>query len=164
MSDEELKKAQFFFDFVVKADRITEQSNERVLKKIHGVLTLASTLIPIVFGLGYFVLTQTKEWKIFSPIFASLVIFLLAIARGILLLKPKQFFYVDVLELINKYKNEALPFIINKSAVTWADIINHNHSVINSREKGINQMLMLIALGFIVLTVTFLALGISMMK
>jgi hypothetical protein len=32
MSDEELKKAQFFFDFVAKADHITEQSNERVLK------------------------------------------------------------------------------------------------------------------------------------
>jgi len=164
MSDEELKKAQFFFDFVVKADHITAQSNERVLKKIHGVLTLASTMIPIVFGLGYFVLTQTREWIIFFPIFGSLVVFLLAIARGILLLKPKQFFYVNVLDLINKYKDNPLPFIINKSAVTWADIVNHNHDVINSREKGIKQMLILIALGFIVLAVTFLGLGISIMN
>ena len=164
MSDEELKKARFFFDFVVEADHITGQSNERVLKKIHGVLTLASTMIPIVFGLGYFVLTQTKEWIVFFPIFVSLITFLSAIARGILLLKPKQFFYVNVLDLIDKYKDESLPFIINKSAVTWADIINHNHDVINSREKGINQMLMLIALGFIVLAITFLGLGISIIN
>jgi hypothetical protein len=164
MSDEELEKAQFFFDFVVKADHITAQSNERVLKKIHGVLTLASTLIPIVFGLGYFVLSQTKQWTIFFLIFASLVIFLLAIARGILLLRPKHFFYVNVLDLITKYKDEPLSVIINKSAVTWADIVNDNHDAINSREKGINQMLILIALGFIVLAVTFLALGVSTMK
>jgi hypothetical protein len=163
MSDEELKKAQFFFDLVVKSDHIAEQSNEHVLKKIYGVLTLASGLIPLVFGLGYFVLTQTKEQVIFFPIFVSLVIFLLAMARGILLLKPKWFLYVDVLDAINKYKGESLPYIINKSAVTWADTINHNHSVINSREKGISQMLILITLGFIVLVVTFLALGISMM-
>lgn len=164
MSDEELKKAQFFFDFVVKADNITAQSNERVLKKIHGVLTLASTMIPIVFGLGYFVLSQTKEWTVFLPIFVSLLIFLVAIARGILLLRPKQFYYVNVLDLINKYKDESLPYILNKSAVTWADIINHNHDVVNSREKGINQMLILIALGFIVLAIAFLGLGISMMN
>jgi len=164
MSDEELKKAQFFFDFVVKADNITAQSNERVLRKIHGVLTLASALIPVVFGLGYFVLTQTKEWIVFSPIFVSLVMFLVAIARGILLLRPQHFFYVNVLDLINKYKDEPLSVIINKSAVTWADIINDNQDAINSREKGINQMLILIALGFIVLAIAFLGIGILMVN
>ena len=156
MSDEELKKAQFFFDFAAKADQITEQSNERVLKKIHGVLTLASTLVPVVFGLGYFVLSQTKQQVTVIPIFLSLILFLLAIARGIFLLKPKQFFYVDVLKLIEKYKDETLSFIINKSAVSWADIVNDNQTVINSREKGINQMFMLIALGLILLAVAFL--------
>jgi len=156
MSDEELKKAQFFFDFVAKADHITEQSNERVLKKTHGVLTLASTLVPVVFGLGYFVLSQTKQQATVIPIFLSLILFLVAIARGTFLLKPKQFFYVDVLKLIEKYKDETLTFIINKSAVSWADIVNDNQTLINSKEKGINQMLILITLGLILLAVAFL--------
>ena len=160
MSDEELKKAQFFFDFVAKTDHITEQSNERVLKKTHGVLTLASALVPIVFGLGYFVLSQTKQQVAVVPIFLSLILFLLAIARGIFLLKPKQFFYVDVLKLIEKYKDEPLSVIINKSAVSWADIVNDNQTVINSREKGINQMLILIALGLILLAIAFLTIAI----
>jgi hypothetical protein len=162
MSDEELKKAQFFFDFVAKADEIATQSNERILKKILGVLTLASALIPAVFGLGYFVTTQTKEWIIFLPIFVSLVMFLGAIARGIFLLKPKFFFCVNVLDLIGKYKDESLPVIINKSAVTWADIVGDNHDAVNSRGKGINQMLILIALGFLILALAFLGIGISM--
>lgn len=160
MSDEELKKAQFFFDFVAKADHITEQSNERVLKKIHGVLTLASTLVPVVFGLGYFVLSQTKQQATVIPIFLSLILFLVAIARGIFLLKPKQFFYLDVLKLIEKYKDETLTFIINKSAVSWADIVNDNQTLINSKEKGINQMLILITLGLILLAVAFLTIAI----
>jgi len=156
MSDEELKKAQFFFDFVAKADHITEQSNERVLKKIYGVLTLASTLVPVVFGLGYFVLSQTKQQATVIPIFLSLILFLVAISRGIFLLKPKQFFYVDVLKLIEKYKDETLTFIINISAVSWADIVNDNQTLINSKEKGINQMLILITSGLILLAVAFL--------
>jgi hypothetical protein len=156
MNDEELKKAQFFFDFVAKADHKTEQSNERVLKKIHGVLTLASTLVPVVFGLGYFVLSQTKQQATAIPIFLSLILFLVAIARGIFLLKPKQFFYLDVLKLIEKYKDETLTFIINKSAVSWADIVNDNQTLINSKENGINQMLILITLGLILLAVAFL--------
>jgi hypothetical protein len=63
---------------------------------------------------------------------------------------------VDVLKLIEKYKDETLSFIINKSAVSWADIVNDNQTVINSREKGINQMLMLITLGLILLAIAFL--------
>ena len=156
MSDEEIKKAQFFFDFVKETDRITEQSNERVLRKIHGVLTLASTLVPVVFGLGYFVLSQTKQQVTVIPIFLSLILFLVAIARGIFLLNPKRFFYLDVLKLIEKYKDETLSFIINISAVSWADIVNENQTLINSREKGINQMFVLIALGLILLAIAFL--------
>jgi len=156
MSDEELKKAQFFFDFVAKADHVTKQSNERVLKKISGVLTLASTLVPAVFGLGYFVLLQTKQQVTVIPIFLSLILLLLAIVRGIFLLKPTRFFDVDVLKLIEKYKAEPLSVIINKSAVSWADIVNDNQTLINSREKGINQMLILITLGLILLAVAFL--------
>lgn len=162
MSDEELRKAQFFFDFVAKADNITAQSSERVLKKIFGVLTLASATIPVVFGLGYFVLSQTKEWIVFLPILVSLVMFLAAIARGVLLLRPRLFFYVNVLDLIGKYKNEPLSVIINKSAVTWADIVNNNCDMINSRGKGVSQMLILIAVGFLVLAIAFLGIGISM--
>jgi hypothetical protein len=156
MSDEELKKAQFFFDFVAKADDATEQSNERLLKKINGVLTLASTLVPIVFALGYFVLSQTKQQVTVIPIFLSLILFLLAIIRGIFLLKPDQFFHMDVLKLIEKYKDETLTFIINKSAVSWADIVNDNQTLINSRERGINQMFILITLGLIILAVAFI--------
>ncbi len=156
MSNEELQKAQFFFDFVAKADHITEQANERVLKKIHGVLTLASTLVPVVFGLGYFVLSQTKQQLTVIPIFLSLILFTLSIARGISLLKPKQFFYPDVLKIIQKYKDEALVNVINLSAVSWADIVNDNQDLINSKEKGINQMLVLITLGLILLSIAFL--------
>ena len=164
MSDEELKKAQFFFDFVAKVDHIAEKSNERLSKKIHGTLTVVSGMIPLVFGFGYFILAQTKEWVVFIPLFLSIIMFLLALVRGILLLKPKWFLYVDVLEIINKYKDEPLTYIINKSAVTWADTVNHNISVVNSREKGLSQILILVALGLIVLAVTFLTLGISMLN
>lgn len=156
MSDEELKKAQFFFDFVAKADNVTEQSNERLLKKIHGVLTLASTLVPVVVGLGYFVLSQTKQQATVIPIFLSLILFLLAITRGIILLKPKQLVHMDVLKLIENYKDKPLSYIVNISAVSWADMVNDNQKLINSKEKGINQMLILIASGLILLAIAFL--------
>jgi hypothetical protein len=67
-----------------------------------------------------------------------------------------QFFFVDVLKLIEAYKNEPLSVIINKFAVSWADMINDNQTVINSRAKGINQMLGLIASGLISLAIAFL--------
>ena len=155
MSEEEIRKAQFFFDFVAKSDDVTELSNERVTKKIHEVLTLASTLVPVVFGLGYFIISQTKQQVTVIPIFLSLIVFLLAIIKGVFLLKPKQLFHMDVLKLIEKYKDETLDYIINISAISWADMVNDNQIIINSKEKGINQMFILIALGLIVLAVAF---------
>ena len=162
MSEDEIRKAQFFFDFVAKADYVTEQSNEHVLKKINGVLTLASTLVPVVVGLGYFVLSQTKQLVTVIPIFISLILFLLAIARGIILLKPKQLFDIDVLKLIQKYKDETLSYIINISAVSWADMVNDNQELINSQEAGVNQMFILIVSGLILLAVAFLTTAIPL--
>ena len=162
MNEEELKKARFFFDFVAKIDHTTEKTNERLSKKIHGSLTVLSGIIPLLFGFGYFILSNTKQWTVFTLLFLSVVLFLLALIRGILLLKPKWFLYVDALEMITKYKDEPLSNLINKTAATWADTLNHNISVINSRERGLSQMLILIAIGLIILIITFLALSLTM--
>lgn len=163
-SKEELEKAKFFFELALESDQTIQKANERLTEKIRGVFTVASTLVPIVVGLGYFILKETKAYWLFLPIFTSLIMFLLAIGRGVLLHKPTDFLFVDPLTIMMKYKKKSLRYVINKSASTWSDTVVHNSEVINSKENGLNQMLIFITVGLVILAVSFLLLVISMIN
>jgi len=69
---EELEKAQFFYDFVSKIDPYVQQTSDRLYKKVHESVAIASTLIPITFGLGYFISEKTQYSMIFLPIAISI--------------------------------------------------------------------------------------------
>lgn len=161
-SKEELDKAKFFFDLALESDQIIQQANERLTEKIRSFFAVASTLIPIVIGLGYFILKETDFHWIFVPIFLSLIMFLLAIARGTLLHKPTDFKFVNPLKMINSHNEKSLRYVVEKSATTWSDTVDHNKKVINSKESGLNQMLIFIGIGLLILAISFLALGIIM--
>lgn len=159
--EEKLEKAQFFFKLSLESDKILQHSNELLTEKIRGVFAVTSAIIPIVVGLGYFILKETNAHWIFIPIFASLLMFLVAIAIGVYLHKPTNFKVVNPEVIICKHKHKSLRYVINKSASTWADVVSHNRSVINSKEMSLNLMLIFLTLGLVILAVTFILLGVS---
>ena len=118
-------------------------------------VAIASTLIPITFGLGYFISEKTQHYMIFLPIAISIISFFIATIKGINLLRSKWLVYVDPLTLIRDHQEESLSFIINKSASSWSDTINKNIETINSKEGGFKWMLYFMIIGLLFLIIAF---------
>lgn len=162
MSQDELEKARFFYDSVAKLDEISTRAYERNKEKIHIILGVLSTVIPLSTGVGYYILSNVFSFPFFVLFLLSLSFFVGALARGVLLLEPKWFLYVDVKMLIQRYEKKPLSFILFKIASTWDDTIEKNISVINSLRSGIRQMVKFILVGLTLLVIAFLTLGIEL--
>jgi hypothetical protein len=117
--DGELKKAQFYYDAVVKADEISMRSYERTNAKISLFIGVLSTVIPILTGLGYLVLSNTIAVPFFIFYVISLSFFIIALGECVHLLAPKYFDCADFGKLVVRYDKKPLNFIIFKIAHTW---------------------------------------------
>ncbi len=160
MSKEE--QAKIFLQLALKTDQTIWKANKRLTEKIRGIFAVSSTLIPIIFGLGYFIIKETRAFWMLFPIFLSLITFLSAIILGIWLHRPTDYKYVDPSVIMKKYKGKPLKYIINKFASTWSDTSNHNASIINDKENWLNCMYALVAIGLGILAVSFLLLTVNM--
>jgi len=160
--EEELQKAKFFFKLALKSDAVLQKANERLNEKIKGFIAISATLVPIVVGLGYYILTQkTANW-VFIPFLLSLGSFVLSIIIGVFIQRPTGFRFLNPKKFKRKWDQKPLIFVVYKSASTWSDIVAKNKRVINSKEFWLDAMLGLICLGSAILAVTFLALGLTM--
>ena len=166
MSDdtEKLEKAKIFLELALKSELTIQEANKRLTEKIKGIFAIASTLIPIVIGLGYFIIKETRVYWVLWSIFLSLVMFLLAIVLGIWLQRPTDYKYVDPSVIVKKHEGKPLRYVINKFASTYSDTTNHNASIINAKENGLNLMFTLVVIGLIILAVSFLFLAISLVN
>ena len=162
-SDEEkLKKAQFFFELALKSDEVLQKANERLNDKVKGFMTISATLVPIVVGVGYYILKQTEINWVFIPFLLSLASFILSIIIGLIIQRPTGFRFLNPKKFMNKFKDKSLVYVINKSASTWSDIVHKNKKVINSKEFWLNVMLSLVCLGLTILAATFLLIGLAL--
>lgn len=160
---EEVEKARFLFNLALESDKVVQQAYERLNEKIRAVFALASTLIPIIVGLGYFILKETEFHWIFVPILFSLISLLGAIVQGISLQRPTDFRFLQPKKFIPKVKKKSLRYVINKSAVTWAKGVFYSHKAVNSKENGLKWMLRLIAISLGILAFSFFILGANML-
>lgn len=159
---EELEKAKIFLKLAIGQGLIIQQAIQRLNGKIKGILAITSTLIPIVVGLGYFIIKETKIYWMLIPISLSLGIFLWAVGKGIVLQMPTDYFYVDPSVTVKKHHTKPLKYIINKLASTYCDVVNYNASSINKKEKSLKEMCYLVLLGLIILVVSFFFLAINL--
>ena len=160
--EEELQKAKFFFELALKSDEVLQKASERLNEKVKGFITISATLVPIVVGLGYYILKQTTTYWVFVPFLLSLGSFVLSIIIGIFIQRPTGFRFLNPKKFMKNWKKKPLIYIVNKSASTWSDTVAKNKRVINSKEFWLDAMLGLICLGLAILAVTFLALGLTM--
>lgn len=161
-SDEDLKKAEFFYELVRKAEETSTKANERNITKVQIMLSVLSTVIPISTGIGYYILSNTFSIPFFLLFVFSLIFFIIATCRGVYLLDSKWFRYVDVGLLMERYDKESLFFIIYKIASTLHDANEKNIKIINASKAGLKQMLILTIVGLALLTVAFSVLGLQM--
>lgn len=160
-SNEDLKKAEFFYELVRKAEAISTRANERNITKAQIMLSVLSTIIPISTGIGYYILSNTFSIPFFLFFIVSLVFFIIATCRGIYLLDSKWFRYVDVGLLMERYDQEPLFFIISKIASTLHDANEKNVRIINASKVGLKQMIILTVAGLGFLTVAFFIMGLQ---
>jgi len=157
----ELKKAQFFYDTIVKADEISTRSYERTNTKISLFIGVLSTVIPILTGLGYLVLSNAIAVPFFIFYVISLSFFVAALAECVHLLSPKYFECVDFGKLMIRYDKKPLEFIIFKIAHSWEDVVKDNVKRINSLRSGLWLTVRLIIVGLVALVFSFSLLGID---
>lgn len=128
------------------------------------MITLASALIPVVAGLGYFIAKETNSYWLLFPIFLSLSAFISAIALGIMLFTGSSYLYYDPKFIIDKYKNQekSFRFFINKWASSYCDTSNKNAQVVNSKLDRINYMNKCMIIGIAIFGFSFLLLALSL--
>lgn len=158
-----MDKARFFHDSVATLDEISTKAYERNKAKLDIMLGVLSTVIPLSTGVGYYILSSTFSFPYFLLFVLGLASFIVALARGIYLLEPKWFLYVDIKMLMERYDKKPLSFILFKVASTWDNTINKNIFVINSLRSGLRQMVILIVIGLILLLAAFASLGIQLL-
>lgn len=161
---EKLEKAKIYLDLALKTEERIQQSIGRVNEKTKSAFTLASALIPVVAGLGYFIGKETNSYWILFPVFLSLSAFVAAIALGIGLFRPTSFDYCDPKCVVKKYKGQdkSTIFFVYTWASTIVDTANNNASILNSKERTSNYMYSCIIIGLAILAVAFLFLAISL--
>ena len=69
-SEDEIEKARFFFEVALKSDEAIQKANERITDKIKSFMSITATLIPIIIGIGYFILNQITSYLSFLISFA----------------------------------------------------------------------------------------------
>jgi hypothetical protein len=157
--EERLKKARFLFELALKSDEVLQKANERLNDKIKGFMTISATLIPIVVGLGYYILKQTTASWVLFPFLLSLGSLVLSIVIGVIIQRPSGFRFLNPRKFMKKFEKKPLVYVINKSASTWSDIVAKNKRVINSKELWLDAMLSSVCCGLVVLVITFALLG-----
>jgi hypothetical protein len=160
---EEIEKARFLFDVAVKSDEMIQKANERINDKIKGFMSIAATLVPIIVGVGYFVLKQESgSWTfvLFILFFLSLGTLIAAIGVGIYIQRPRDYRVFNPYFMMNKYHKKNQRFVTNKYAITWSHMVHRNLKKIEFKEYYISLMLILIIGSLTLLVATFFAAGI----
>lgn len=159
--EEELQKAKFYRESVLKLEEVTTKAYERSMTKIQVMLGVLSTVIPISTGVGYYILSNTFSLPFFLLFVGSLISFILSIIRGVVLLNPKWFTYKDIKLLVERYIDTPLSFLIFKIATNLFDSNEKNVKVVNSLRSGLKHMVILTIIGLILLTIAFSVLGVQ---
>ncbi len=159
--NDEIKKARFYYETVVKADESSTKSYERVNSKISLFLGVLSTVIPILTGLGYFVISNTIVVPFFIFFVISLCLFIIALAKCVHLLSPHYFDCLDFGVLMEKYDKKSLDFIIFKISHSWEAVIQTNINRIMSFRSGLQRIVQCTIFGLVALVFSFVLLGID---
>lgn len=159
--NEELKKAKFYYDAVLKLEELSQKSYERTNTKINIFIGVLSTVIPILTGIGYVVLSNTLAMSFFVFYVISLSLLVGALAKCVQLLSPQWFLCIDVNYFMKAYRKKPLDYIVSKIASKWESIIQRNFGKINLFFSGLRQIVTLIIIGLTALVFAFIQLGIE---
>jgi len=155
-TEDELIKAQFFFNYVEKLDSVIQRAQDGLYKKVKDTITVIITLITILFGLGYFFLKNEYSKYLLIPIGISLIFLSLSAVKGYHILWYNISIYDDPLYMIQTYHKESPSYVTLITASTWADAVNKNREFYNNKAKGYRWMLGLLGLGLSVLVLAFI--------
>ncbi|UCE16062.1 MAG: hypothetical protein JSV12_00105 [Candidatus Bathyarchaeota archaeon] len=159
--NDEVKKARFYYEAVVKADEISTRSYERINSKISLFIGVLSAVIPLLTGLGYVVLSSSIVVPFFIFYVICLVFLIFALATCVHLLSPKYFICVDFGDFMVTYDEKSLDFIIFKISHTWEYAIKENINRILSLGSALQRTVRLIIIGLLALVFSFTLLGID---
>jgi hypothetical protein len=160
-NDEELQKAKFYYDAVLKLEELSQKSYERTNTKINIFIGVLSTVIPILTGIGYVVLSNTFAVSFFVFYLISLSIFVWALAKCVQMLSPTWFTCIEIGEFMKEYDKKPLSYIIFKVSSKWESIIRRNFERIGSFAFGLQQIVRLIIVGLIALIFALVQLAIQ---
>jgi hypothetical protein len=141
------ERAKTYLQAAIETYKVVQESNKRFVEKTKNAIWTASTLVPIVIGLGYFIIRETKPGWILYPIAFSSAILILAILLGVAIQFPTRYKYVDARKVFKKHKKQSFAYVTNRLASTWSNVANHNASAINGKETLLVVMYALIVIG-----------------
>ncbi len=58
---DDLETAKVFLELALKSDETIQETVKRLTDKVKSIFTVSSALTPIVVGLGYFIIKDTRE-------------------------------------------------------------------------------------------------------
>lgn len=167
-SNEELVKADFFYKMALESYSLISKVNESLDTKIHNMLRIVSAIIPLTFGLAYFIINSLSlkiEILSFSAplilivsLASSLCLFVASLVIGVILYFPKKFEFIDAEKLINEYHDKSRLLILQRVSATIAFTVTTNNAVCDSKANALKWTQIFVVLGVIALVAAFIAL------
>ena len=133
----EIKKAEFYYNAVAKFEESATKSYERNNAKINVFVTVLSTVIPILTGVGYLTLSNISTVSFFVFYVISLSVLVITLAKCVHLLAPKWFSCIEAGKIMKDNDKEKASFIIFRVAANWEDCIRDNILKINKLYSGL---------------------------
>jgi hypothetical protein len=154
-SDVELIKAQFYYEAIQKLEDRSQLSYDRANSKVNILISIISTIIPIVAGIGYVVLSTIISLGFFIFYITTLVLLVTSLVKCVNLLGPKWFTCIDMEHFMRKYDNKDLSYLIFKVSSKWEKIAKENLRRIAELSIKMQQIVELLIFSLISFVIAF---------
>jgi len=155
----ELQKAKFYYSTIAKHDDFFKRTYSSVVSKIGSCITVLTTLIPILTGLGGIVFLNYISIPFFALYVISISLLVIALAKCVHLLTLEDFRHINTKEILIHFRDKPLEFGIFKIASTWQEKITRNLSIINLMNHDLKVIVKLIIIGLSFLVAAFVVLA-----
>ena len=158
--EERIRKADFFHSLSLNSYNAVLNLNSTIDTKIHNSLNLLVGLVPILFGVFYYLVTKSPVLVFSAVIIISVaygvMMFMLAIIIGLWGYKLADFLIFDPYKFVNEHKGRTLPEIMEITVASIGDMTRTNSTSVKTKAFAYKVMLLFMMMGGIGFSIGFM--------
>ncbi len=159
MDDSELRKMEFLNTLALNSYNQIIENSRQLDQKVHNIIALASTIMPVLLGLFYYLSTQglsqvVLPYVVFAVGFGVLA-FVVAIAKGSWTYKTTKYKALDSQKFAQTHISENYPDVVEVAVSTLADMADQNWHLVDRKASSYETTLLFLTIGAVAFGVGF---------